>query len=920
MKKRIGNDISFVWHIYRKDGDTQVPESFADKDVEVKLISPLQRPVTIEDVSIATGVVTFTFRGKHQVTLGNYVAVLQENRGEDGMVTLDVVNAVTLVPHSYMEEDGDEGDVIEAEAVELESSISAGSGGGIEQQQADWAQTDDTAVDFIKNKPNLDVYCRKDATNVHTGGYDQYIKDFGESVGNVAIDAQQLWVRLLYPNGELVSETRVGPGNIRIAKNGITLNLNPAYFQTLAETMQNKVDKVTGKGLSTNDYTDAEKTKLAGLENYDDTAVRELIAGKQDTINDLTTIRSGAQAGATAYQKPSTGIPATDLASDVQSDIAAIDTIEEVIPEQASSSNQLADKGFVNSSIATATATYRDSYNLVSDLSLTVSATQQQIADALASKMAALSITPDNNDYCFVQIPTADATPTEIARIDRYKYNGTAWAYEYSLNNSSFTAAQWAALNSGITSGLVAKLFALPTNSELATLLNGKADTADLAEVATSGSYNDLTDRPTVDNTPTPNSNNLVKSGGVYSTTPSITDTDAESDLDISDEDGNVLMRLSDGHIKTKNFNSELYARIISGVDYDSEVVPVTDANAILSYKQHKSIGSFDFDFKWVGACMAANGRIYGITNGNRQVLEINPETDTYCLFGNLSSGSFKWSGCGIGKNGMIYGYPRSANSVLIIDPVTQGVEEVDLGTNYEQNHHYGGCIVGDYMYLAPRTANHILKINLRTWQIERLGENILTDIARYSACIYHPNGYIYFIPESNAKVLKLNPLNDAITELGSVLQSSCSVYGASVAPSNKCIYGFTGNRTNGGILKIDVENNDTISFIHEGTVGTGYYSTELALNGKLYSGVGNGTTVWELDPNNDSVSIVDTISDTEGGDYNEAKCAGGVLAENGSIYLIPAKGRHIYKLEFDGQVVRTISRKVLMSNYFSNY
>ena len=167
MKKRIGNDITFTWHIYRKSGEEQVPESFAGKDVEVKLISPLQRPVTIEDVSIATGVVTFTFRGKNQVTLGNYVAVLQENRGENGMVTLDVVNAVTLVPHSYMEEDGDEGDVIEAEAVELTSTISAGGSGGMVQQQADWAQTDASAFDYIKNKPDLSLYVPKTDDDGH---------------------------------------------------------------------------------------------------------------------------------------------------------------------------------------------------------------------------------------------------------------------------------------------------------------------------------------------------------------------------------------------------------------------------------------------------------------------------------------------------------------------------------------------------------------------------------------------------------------------------------------------------------------------------------------------------------------------------------------------------------------------------------
>lgn len=47
------------------------------------------------------------------------------------------------------------------------------------------------------------------------------------------------------------------------------------------------------------------------------------LTGKQETISDLSTIRSGAAAGATAYQKPSGGIPASDIASGV---IPAIST------------------------------------------------------------------------------------------------------------------------------------------------------------------------------------------------------------------------------------------------------------------------------------------------------------------------------------------------------------------------------------------------------------------------------------------------------------------------------------------------------------------------------------------------------------------------------------------------------------------
>lgn len=242
-----------------------------------------------------------------------------------------------------------------------------------------------------------------------------------------------------------------------------------------------------------------------------------LLAGKQAVIADLSDIRSGAAAGATAYQKPGTGIPKSDLTSGVQTslqkaDDAApqtttytktqvdglvgdeetraraaevanaddIDAIEAKIPVAATSLNQLADKQFVNSSIATNTANFKGSYNEVSDLQLTPSASRTDISTALAGTITGA----DNNDYAFVQIPTAVGTPNEIARVERYKFNGTAWAFEYTLNNSGFTAAQWDAINSAITSSLVTKLSALPTNAELETLLNGKqAVIADLSDI-----------------------------------------------------------------------------------------------------------------------------------------------------------------------------------------------------------------------------------------------------------------------------------------------------------------------------------------------------------------------------------------------------------------------------------------------------
>lgn len=47
---------------------------------------------------------------------------------------------------------------------------------------------------------------------------------------------------------------------------------------------------------------------------------------KQDVIEDLDDIRSGASKGATAYQKPSTGIPSTDMAQAVQTSLGKADT------------------------------------------------------------------------------------------------------------------------------------------------------------------------------------------------------------------------------------------------------------------------------------------------------------------------------------------------------------------------------------------------------------------------------------------------------------------------------------------------------------------------------------------------------------------------------------------------------------------
>ena len=98
---------------------------------------------------------------------------------------------------------------------------------------------------------------------------------------------------------------------------------------------------------------------------------------------------------------------------------------------------------FVNSSIATNTANY------ISNNGNPFTSVEQ---------LNAYTGTVTNNDYAFVNGIDSDGN----TYYDRYKAtvkgSSVTWSLEYRLNNSSFTAAQWSAINSGITSVLVDKI------------------------------------------------------------------------------------------------------------------------------------------------------------------------------------------------------------------------------------------------------------------------------------------------------------------------------------------------------------------------------------------------------------------------------------------------------------------------------
>ena len=166
--------------------------------------------------------------------------------------------------------------------------------------------------------------------------------------------------------------------------------------------------------------------EIQGEDLSENAVLQAALDSKQDKITPESLLSSDLVDDTDKNHKFATSAQLTQIATNTTN----ITTIESKIPSQATAENQLADKNFVNSSISSNTAYFIGTFNSVAELE-------------------AYSGTVTNNDYAFVQ--TTDTAGNTF--YDRYKYNGSTstWAFEYEINNSSFTASQWASLNSGLT-------------------------------------------------------------------------------------------------------------------------------------------------------------------------------------------------------------------------------------------------------------------------------------------------------------------------------------------------------------------------------------------------------------------------------------------------------------------------------------
>ena len=241
MKRiRIGKDIEIHWPILTNG--QQVALEGRDLRLFVHLPSHMDIPV---DFTTEGNTAIFTISGAMQKSIGVYRLTMWENLQKRGQTAVDYCKAFELVPTTLLEGGEDESNLT-TETVNLEASS------------------------LVIGLPGESAY--------------EAFKKYN-------------------PNSELTEEEYAeAPIDAANAANEAAKAANDAAGEIgdIDKLLAEKVDKEEGKGLSTNDYTDQEKEKLAGLSNYDDTEIRKELSDKASK-QELTEAAAGALAEAKSY-------------------------------------------------------------------------------------------------------------------------------------------------------------------------------------------------------------------------------------------------------------------------------------------------------------------------------------------------------------------------------------------------------------------------------------------------------------------------------------------------------------------------------------------------------------------------------------------------------------------------------------------
>ncbi len=270
---------------------------------------------------------------------------------------------------------------------------------------------------------------------------------------------------------KLVADERTNPSALYVVDD---LHLN-AYDQTI----RNVASPELSDDAANKNYVDSE---IAKTKDYVDSEISNTKDYVDSEISKIPQPKWGSIEGNIEDQ--------TDLVGKLNEKAgkSQVDAIEEKIPAAADSSNQLADKAFVNSSINNYAAFY-----LTKNANGDAFGTYAELTSATKFWNAGVEKTPTKNDYLVVLQDETKTTALGVDPTTRYTYQGEwptgQFEFQYIVNNSALTQAQVDAINSGITKSIVDNRV-IPSSTKPGYAANAvNSDTATTANTALSATY-----------------------------------------------------------------------------------------------------------------------------------------------------------------------------------------------------------------------------------------------------------------------------------------------------------------------------------------------------------------------------------------------------------------------------------------------
>ena len=110
----------------------------------------------------------------------------------------------------------------------------------------------------------------------------------------------------------------------------------------------------------------------------------------------------------------------------------------------------------------------------------------------------------------------------------------------------------------------------------------------------------------------------------------------------------------------------------------------------------------------------APDGQLWGVTCYYDKLVSYSTDTGTVTIHGDVRSGNGKWVGGCLAPNGKLYFAPLNSGSILEVDPDTGSSVEIPIDTALESGNKFRGCVLAPNgsVYFIPCRATSALKLS----------------------------------------------------------------------------------------------------------------------------------------------------------------------------------------------------------------